>query len=203
MRVFDIRRTPVAPKRQAVDANALFYNYYPSFHRLAVIDPSACDWRRLKCYAEWISLALKSGGGSLYTTQTTIGELAHVVEVAELRLLAGENFDVGRLKEFREKFQSDLSRIRGNTAVIVAGTMKAVALVPEPTVQEVIGVWQGSSADLSDAVLVASAMKSGITAVVSNDAAFLSFASIDLYTGNASALKTAEGNGSLMNPISP
>jgi len=205
--VVDIRRsTSPTPPTLVVDANVLYFVYYPNFQVLAQAGGQVPRGYQLRYYPAWLKRAL-TAKAQLLAAHQTIGELISLVEYAELETLwqtdpkrvPGEKF---ARKQARYDYEQQLTPTRASVVTIVQAVRKPAALLPRPQsgdreVDATIPVWKQSMTDWADAVFVAQAQFGSQTSVLSDDADLVTVNGITVYTANNAAIDAAQKAGTL------
>jgi hypothetical protein len=205
--VVDIRSTSKSlPKSVVADANVLYFVYY-DFASLSGAGVALPSFRQRNFYSAWFARALSSGV-TLCATYTTFAEYVHLVERMELNCHwvtdpnkpeldpanPGQSFSPQYVKKLRYHYHDRLQVIRANVETYLKSVQKNVALLPAlrgDGFGAVIQAWSSSSSDIGDAALVAEAKLAGIPRVISDDADFVSFDGIQLYTANSGVISAA------------
>ncbi len=214
--VIDIRSRADSCHRTVVaDANVLYYVNY-DFRALASAGVELPLHYQTKFYPKWWTRAI-GAGITLCSTATALAEFVHLVERMELQSLwvtdphrpeldphnPGQQFSPKYVKMLRSHYHDRLPVIRTNVETVLRSAQKAVAILPglgsdadrfEATVRE----WMSSTADIGDATLVAEAKRAGLPHIISDDADFVSFDGITLYTANDNAVAAAAQSNTLI-----
>ena len=132
------------------------------------------------------------------------------MEVAELQYLWHTDPDQSKMEQFRAKrarmaYAGQIAAIRKRVDNVLAAARKSVALLPKPKsmdheIEEARKIWRLSAGDFGDALLVTAALRVPITNILSDDADFLTFSDITLYTANRAAIDASAADGAQRGP---
>lgn len=208
-RVVDITspRAPL-PKCAVIDANVLYFVFYPNFDQLRAAGGQ--QPYQAPNYQRW----WKRAAGSttrFFASPQSFGEFLRTVEYAELEALwltdsntpSGERFSPIKCKESRYANLTRLSSIRSKALATLASARKTVELLPklgtaEQEIERCATEWNNSTGDFGDAVLVANGKFVRYTDVVSDDVDLLTFDGITVHTANRKAINAAQDAGKLV-----
>ncbi|MGL4553401.1 MAG: hypothetical protein ACRC33_19720 [Gemmataceae bacterium] len=215
--VIDVRdgSKPV-PASYAIDANVLYFLFYPNFQALFQAGGGVPHASQLSAYQGWHFRAEAEGAIALAAT-ITLGEYARLDEYAEWEafwlyhpnrvqidpLRPETRFSPRLCKACRYAYPSDLSRIRRLTDAQLGRVLSVVQLLPAlpdaaTTLRHSRAEWGSSAGDFPDAELVATARNSGIGAILSDDVDLITFAGVTVYTANQRAIDSARAAGKLL-----
>ncbi len=197
------------PKHAVVDANVLYFVFYPNFNQLFRV--GGTQPRQLPNYQGWWKRALQNGT-KFFASSYVFGEFLNTVEHAELEAdwLAdpttpkGASFNSRECKQARYDNIPRLPTIRSNALAVLASARKKVDLMPkfgtsESEIAQFASEWSNSTGDFGEAVLVANCkMIPSYCHVVSDDADLVTFDGITLYTANQKAITAAKDAGKLI-----
>jgi hypothetical protein len=214
--VVDIRgNTASFPRTVVADANVLYFIYY-DFASLAAAGAAVPPHRQRQPYHKWWTQALNCQV-TLCSTGSAFSEFVHLVERMELQSEwitdphrpeldpdnPGQPFSPKYVKNLRYHYRDRLPAIRANAETYLASARKTVELLPEitkgvDTFNATIRAWCSSTADIRDAELVTEAKRAGVSHIVSDDADFVSFDGIRLYSANSAAVAAASESKKLV-----
>ncbi len=214
--VVDIRKASPVPTDLVVDANVLYWLFYPNFQSLTFARGASATPFRLANYQSFWKRAARAGA-RFCVVNATLGEFARTAEFAELEAIwltdsPGPQPDPAnpvaefnpRLCKFaRYHYAAQLRTVRNSIDGMMGAILKSVRLLPQFATadeQHVYSVkdWLPSTGDFPDAVLAASAIKQGIAQILSDDMDLVSFNGITLYTANQKAIDAARAAGRLI-----
>jgi hypothetical protein len=215
-RVADLRqiRWLDAPpmKYAAVDANALYFAYYPNFRRLRDSGGPGATRDQTNVYPNWLG-KLRRDNTPICTSTEAFGEFVKTMERSELMIEAllklGEpvdphNFDP---KAYRYHERIDIAVVRSAVAAYAASARKLLTFLPNPNSDNLhtttMYEWHSSLADVADSSLIASAKLAGVMHIIGDDQDMASFGGITFYTANRHAIAAAEVAGMLLDPPEP
>lgn len=208
--VVDIQnRRSALPQRVVVDANVLYFVFYPSFAQLRSAGGRTPHGYQTGEYPRWWGRVERAKGDFL-VSDVTLDELVQLVETAELETLFRTDPNVPAEMEFirkeaRYRYGDRLSATRQTGIGILQQVRKNITLLPafrgqEDRLQRVFQAWQGSFADANDAVVVANAKYASTPHILTDDADFLTIEGITVYTANNRAIEAATAAGELILP---
>jgi len=212
--VVDIRLpSPAIPADLVVDANVLYWVFYPNFVGLRLAGGQSP--RQLSRYDRYWKLAANARA-RFHAASATVAEFVKTAEHAELEAVwltdpsapqpnnaqPVTRFDPRVCKFARYHYVSLLATIRDNVESMVASLRKSVTLLPQLATSEAahdqsIAEWKSSCGDLPDAMMVASGKSRTISAFLSDDSDIATFAGITLYTANGAVVNAARTVGRL------
>jgi hypothetical protein len=221
-RVVDIRQAHPFPARIAVDAQVLYFVYYPNFHFFSMSGINVPTQFSHGLYAMYLedlkkySFPPKEPGDppskvSVCTSGHTIGEFARTMEYAEVEILwrtdptnAGSNFDARRCKDARYTYAANLTAIRTKVETIIVAVRKLIDVLPKSSsesqdLNDCIQAWKASLGDYADSLLISRMKYMSIYDVLSDDMDMVTFDGITLYTANPTAINAARRAGKCVN----
>jgi predicted nucleic-acid-binding protein len=161
-----------------------------------------------------------SGHVTLCSTATAFAEFVHLVERMELQCEwvtdpnqpeldpenPGQPFSPKYVKNVRYHYRDRLAAIRANVETYLHSARRNVELLPAinsnvDPFTATVQTWRSSTADISDAVLVAEAKRAGVPNIVSDDADFVSFEGIHLYSANPAVIAVASQSNKLIRSV--
>ena len=197
-RVFDVRTGKPQPEALVLDANVLFFVHYPSFGTLAAVGGEPPSVYRTREYGAALKRALRAKT-RLFTSATTLLEFAHIVEKVELEISWRKAGGQGAFeyKQVREQLAAQLEEIRKTVLVYVSAVRKITTIIEALHAEGTLAVWRGSCGDTSDSALAAAALREGVPDLLSDDADFLTYRDLHLFTANQAAIDLAKSVGRL------
>ncbi|MDB5307839.1 MAG: hypothetical protein JWO38_2041 [Gemmataceae bacterium] len=208
--VFDIRSgSAPLPDHLVVDANVLYWVFYPNFAALRAAGGLGPQPYQTSVYPRFWALAERNGC-DFFTVAATLGEFAKVSEFAELEArwlldpahpgpgaAPPPRFDPIICKFCRYHYSSQLINIRQDIEALISGLRSSVALLHQfPSAEDehraACAVWQPSSGDFPDSVLVGTSQDQGYTNFLSDDSDLATFAGLTLYTANDRTVNAAK-----------
>ncbi|WP_020467545.1 hypothetical protein [Singulisphaera acidiphila] len=202
------------PKRGIVDANVLYIVGYDFTSSVTAGLRSPSPYQ-IRFYPIWWKKAVQ-GGVALCTTAGALAEVAHIIERTELEILwrtdprrpeldpdmPGQDFTPKYIKTVRYHYYSQLQALRESVETTLQSIRKLVDVIPQvgqdaSALDQTLVQWIPSAADFGDAAFVASAQRTGMRHVISDDADLISFEGITVYTANRSAINAAALAGKL------
>ena len=202
--VIDIRGLASGPGTLFVDANVLYWVFYPNFGQLGGSKPPQLhDYSR---YWTAVAKANATKTSKFAAVSIIISEFAKTVEFAELSIkwqsdpvLSTTEFNAKKSKEARFAFIADLKGIRSSVKTIIDSALKHIEISPQgltPEFQTVMPNWVDSCGDVADAVMVATAKRAGC-GILSDDMDIATFSGITLFTANPKVIFAAKQAGKL------
>lgn len=198
------------PQRAILDANILYFVYYPNFSALSAAQGRTPLAYQLRVYPRWFKEAAQNGMQS-FASVVTVGEFARAMEFAEweayCRTLPGSsmsaNFGPIECKAARYDHHGRLLYIRNTSDTVVNVMRKSVGLLPKmrnevDELQTATQAWIESAGDFADSIMVATAKFVGIREIVSDDVDLITFDGIQVYTANRNAIQAASVAGKLI-----
>ncbi len=199
------------PKQTVLDANVLYFIYYPNFSQLASAGGKPPQHYQITHYPAWLTKGLK-GSSRFYAAPVTFGEFLRVIEYAEIEALwrtdpatpSGAEFSPRQCKMGRYSYVGRLGRIRQDAISFLLLARKTVDLLPEfrnaaDELDKAVNEWNSSAGDFADATMVANAKYAMVPNILSDDIDLLTFDGITLYTANFTAIQDAAVGGKLIN----
>jgi predicted nucleic acid-binding protein len=105
------------------------------------------------------------------------------------------------VKRLRYHYVHNLATIRGHVDTYVQSARRTVTMLPAVRTADPFSAtfqrWRSSTADIGDAALVTEAKWAGVSDVLSDDADFVTFEGIQLYTANRAVVAAASAAGKL------
>ncbi len=213
--VIDIRSTTETfPRTVVADANVLYFVYY-DFTSLSDAGVGMPSSNQQQSYSKWWAQALNRHV-TLCSTATTFAEFVQLVERVELQCYwvtdpnhpeldpnnPGQPFSPKYVKKLRYHYSDRLSAIRTNVETYLQSARRNVELLPAASgnvdaFSATVQTWRSSTADIGDAALVAEAKRAGAPHIISDDADFVSFEGIHLYSANPAVVAAASQSNKL------
>jgi hypothetical protein len=216
--VIDIRsaNTSSLPRQIVADTNVLYWLFYPNFGSLQSSGAGSPRPYQLREYNRFWTIATRASA-SLCTSVFNLGELAKVIEYAELEMcwrtdpnppqldpnVPSTNFSPQICKMCRYHYASHRAAIRGTIEQILASVKKNVSLIPcfrssDQEYERAMAEWCSSAGDFGDAVTVAqSKLMLRAPYLLSDDVDLATFDGITLYTANSRIISDAAQSGAL------
>jgi len=115
----------------------------------------------------------------------------------------GQPFSPKYVKKLRYHYSDRLSAIRANVETYLQSARRNVELLPAVSTNvdafsATVQTWRSSTADIGDAALVAEAKRAGAPHIISDDADFVSFEGIHLYSANPAVVAAASQSNKLI-----
>jgi len=217
--VVDIgNRASTLPASLVVDANILYWIFYPNFGTLTATGARGPAHYQINDYPAYWARAAASGC-KFFTANATLGEFAKVSEYAEMEarwrleppssrphpdpVNPSTRFDPRVCKCARYYFASDIPGVRSDINLTITSLLRSVTLLNLPATASAqraseCSAWLGSLGDFPDAALISSALAQGITNFLSDDADLTTFPGITLNTANRNAINAARRAGKLV-----
>ncbi len=202
------RRSPL-PQKVVVDANVLYFVFYPSFAQLRSAGGRTPHGYQTGEYPRWWGRVERAKGG-FFVSEVTLEEFIQLIETAELETLFRTDPNVPADMEFtrkeaRYRYGDQLATVRQTGIGVLQQVRKNTSLLPafrnqEDRLQRVVQAWQTSFMDPNDAIVVASAIYGSIPHIVTDDADFLTVEGTTIYTANNRAIEAATAAGKLICP---
>ena len=214
--VVDIRNpASVAPLDMAVDANVLYWVFYPNFSSLHYASGRPPLHYQVSDYPRYWQRADRART-QFHAVTATLGEFAKAAEYAELEAIwltdpsspqpdpakPVSQFDPRVCKFARYHYSGQMVTVRKGVETMLASVRKSVALLPQfltadDTQNHSMGEWRLSCGDFPDAVMVASAKAQSKPHILSDDIDIATFPGITLYTANLKTINAASAAGKL------
>jgi hypothetical protein len=189
------------PPQVVVDANALYFTFYPGFHHLTRAGGGAPRTYQTRHYPAWVNRCLRAGT-FLYASPTTIGEFIRLCEYAELELRWLQTqphpppspFSGQDCKAMR--YSGTPATLQAHRQVVQTALRSLLAIIrllpcwpaPQQEQADSFAEWLASAGDAADAAMVANAKMAGIPHILSDDRDLMTFAGVTLYTANIRAI---------------
>jgi predicted nucleic acid-binding protein len=206
--VVDIQdRRNAPPQRVALDANVLYFVFYPSFGQLKSVGARVPHGYQTGEYQKWFG-RVKSAKGEFFVSDVTLWELIQLVETAELETLfrtdphAPPDAEFSR-KDARYSYSGQLVTVRQTAIDVAQQILKNASLLPAfanqlDGLQRATQTWRSSFADACDAVLVANAKYASIPHILTDDADLATIDGMTVYTANKRLIEAARTAGKLI-----
>jgi predicted nucleic acid-binding protein len=196
--VVDIRAdSPTDADRFLVDTNAWYWLFYPR----ASQTPSSPQSYQLKDYPAYIQRAISSKA-TLYCCALNFSELAHNIEKAEREIYENTANKSINPKEFRHCYPNQRRKIVAAIRdvwedVLNVSSMLDVAL-DAAFVQSALSLFPSVGMDGYDLFMAETAIRQGITQVITDDGDYASVPGITVFTANPRVIQSAKTSGKLL-----
>lgn len=205
------------PRDLVVDANVLYWVFFPSFNQLQRAGGNTPKPNQLNDYQKFWAKA-STNKTAFVSNPVVLGEFAKLAEhaVIETKWLqdpakpkppfaeAGAQFNPGICKFARYHYgqTGDLPDIRNDVKIALDSVRKNVGLLPRFSTSadehdKAVGEWGQSCSDYFDSLLVASAKMQRKTNLLSDDMDIATFDGVTLYTANRRLIELARRGGKL------
>lgn len=193
-KVFDIRSAGNYPRAVVLDTNVLVDLYCPA------IKPG--QRTRTPDYVVWCGKA-KASGTEFCVATVSLLEVARTVaamEIASSLILDG--YSTSEIKPWRFAKPKEYEIVKGKVETILGKIRKDCRLLLQPSketlvLDDALSYWKSSNSDFPDAFLVGIMHRNSINVALTDDADFVTFGSIQMYTASPAALSAARAAGKI------
>ena len=190
--VVDIRAdTPKDSDRFLVDTNAWYWLFYPR----ASQTPSASQPQQLTDYPAYLKKAFQAKS-ALYCCALNFAELAHNIEKAEREIYADKAGQAISAKQFRHDYPNQhlkVVKLIGDTWSDVLGISTLLDLTMDSAfMQSAMTLFPSVGLDGYDLFMTETALRSGISQIITDDGDFATVPGITLFTANRRVILDAK-----------
>lgn len=156
--------------------------------------------KRAEVHSEFVKAALDTKTQLLWSA-ISFAEMAHVIEKSEFEIAKHDGTEIDSLKKFRGQKNSRLKTLQHIKASLLqveslgAGIPLAITMSDLPNIY---ADFANSHVDGYDSLLISSALAAGYSHIVTDDADFISWPGLTVYTCNEFALHVAQNSGKLV-----